>query len=275
MMNGLNLNTTTSNANSTSRIREWARVSKPEGLDSTKQTKEIPVNNEFLKARISGSSLKVDLPKSVDEYTDNFKGVIAHELDRLGITLGEDESLEIGIDENALIHITGLKDDSKARALEDELNTVRAVSTKDGSSKMVVKNMYATSFYINSDYAKSTTSFAESQSRANLIELKSTMNDFVKKMTGSDIDYSKMKLEDDGTITGYPKELAWIFEKNFNANPTTDAERESYATADSVLRLSKRLLKAGYDNIPDIKGLGTSFSFKNTDFLKKSIDIQV
>ncbi len=205
-------------------------------------------------------------PKSIEDYNEHLRSNVASTMQRLGITLDDDEELVVGLDANSRITVAGLKDGEKAAALAKALNTARAVRLGGAKEeKALDKNIYADNFYGNSDYANSADSFEETRRRAGLIRLKDTANDTIRSLTGVDIDFSKLSLNDQGGVTGYPAELAWIFEGNYNAGAATDADKQRYATGHAVNHIVKTLLNEGYDTIPSVSDLGVSFTYGKND----------
>lgn len=222
--------------------------------------------NEF-----NEGGLKVFKPESVADYNDHLRGNLTTVMERLGYSLGDGEELTISIGADNLITVSGFKDSAKSKALFKEMNTARAISPSGSKmEKSVTKNLYDTTFYINSSYAKEADDFSQARTRADLIRLKNTASDTVCNLTGVDLDFAKLYRDDEGRVQGYPDELGWIFRGEYNQAPQSDTDKQRYGTARSIGSIVNRLLDAGYDAIPEVGELGVSFIYGKDGALRSA-----
>ena len=208
-----------------------------------------------------------EAPATIEGYSKALQDKVGAAMERLGIVLGEDETLEVSMDANRLIAVHGLQDESKATALAEMLNIVNVVSVSGKSyDTQIQKNMDTKVFYLNSEYARSATTFEEAIRRAELITLKDSAYDTILLQTGVGLDIGSLARDESGAISGYPDELAWIFEGDYTLAPKTDAEKQAYAVAKSVLHIVGALLDAGYGNIPNVQDIDVRLQYTGNDF---------
>ena len=212
-------------------------------------------------------------PNSIEGYNSAFQDKVGSAIEQLGIVLGEGELLEVSMGANRLITVDGLQDESKAKALSSLLNTVNMVSVSGKTPDTQIQNNMDTKvFYLNSEYARSAPTFEEANLRAQLIALKDCAYDTILAQTGVGLDISSLTRDESGAIAGYPDELAWIFEGDFSLPPQTDAEKQGFATAKSVLHIVGALLDAGYDDIPNVQDIDVRFHYTGDDFGRTGFD---
>ena len=179
------------------------------------------------------------------------------------------DTLEVSTTADGQLAISGLKNDSDnmrpATALNRIISNKCLLSTKKdlGGNSRAAAHMQLM-FYRNSDWAKSAETESEKTSRAALIRTKSTATQTVKDFTGVDLDFSKLYRKEDGSIGGYPEELAWHFEASIlPVLPLTKLEGEAL----TIRRLADMFLEVGYDNIPNLGDLDFSVKFDKSDFI--------
>jgi hypothetical protein len=115
--------------------------------------------------------------------------------------------------------VSGLKDGAQAKKLEDSLNANISTRLFDHTIKKPL--------YLNSDYTGAGTAFYDILNRASLVDLKATASESVMNKTGTYMDFSQLYRTEDGKIAGYPKELSWIFEGNYDiSNPAVANDRD-------------------------------------------------
>jgi hypothetical protein len=209
-------------------------------------------------------------------FDSGFKNLIEYTMNKLGIDFQDMEEIEIGLNGNGQMTVSGLKSESDNKKLAEELNhivsTISPLDNKEVMSGEGTTRMQAWTqrmFYLNSDWAMSADDEFERSNRANLISMKNSAGKVTKELTGIDLDFSQLYRTEDGKIAGYPEELAWYFEaditiptNHYQASKLT--EEETHALV--IRNYANRLLDAGYNNIPSVNELNVVFKFNKSSF---------
>jgi hypothetical protein len=236
-----------------------------QSLFSTHQQKKmpevennIPVNEEKAALLEAMSKIPFKHITNVEEANANLKHYVEQAMKDTGIVIGDDETLELTMGKDSRVKVGGLKDEAQTKKLEDRINA----NTTTRLFHFTVK----IPFLLNSDYSKGEADFNDMFNRAVLIDMKDTASKVVMERTGVSMDFSQLYRTEDGKISGYPKELSWIFESDYDiSNPAITNDKD--ATALTVLKYANSFLDApgGYESIPNIEDLGT-FRFTKSDF---------
>ncbi|MDR2905823.1 MAG: hypothetical protein LBU73_07710 [Helicobacteraceae bacterium] len=223
-----------------------------------------PVNEDKAALLEAMSKIPFKHITSVEEANANFRHTVEEAMKEAGITLGEDETLELTMGAEGRVKVGGLRDDARANKLEDVLN-------KNTNTKLFHFTVKIP-FFLNSDYSREGTDFNDMlDNRAALIAMKDTASKVVMERTGVSMDFSQLYRTESGKIAGYPKELSWIFESDYDiSNPVVTTDKD--AAALTILKYANSFLNApgGYESIPNIGNLG-AFSFTKSDFARLAI----
>jgi hypothetical protein len=240
-----------------------------------------PNKNHFDEVTLSSAE---QLQGKTTSYTSqNFENIlkswIENAFSETGLATQDFETVEIGLDIDGRMTVSGLKNDNDnlklAAALNKKSSTTSALTGGIGGDKDFssgVSRLQAWTrrmFYRNSDWAKSAANEFERNNRAELIYIKNNASKSTEEYAGIVLDYSKLYRTEDGDIAGYPEELAWYFEAEIDMpnayEPSKTTEKEKHALV--IRNYANMLLDAGYDNIPDINSLDIIFKFTKSDFL--------
>ena len=219
---------------------------------------------------------------NAENFESVLKNLIKDTMRETGIGFQDIEELQIGLNKDGQMTVSGLKSDADNQKLADALNhMVSTMSPLSGSNKVLsvspetpgaitrLQAYVQRMFYRNSDYAMSATNEFERDNRATLIYLKNNAAKLTKDYTGIELDFSQLFRTEDGKIAGYPNELAWYFEANISKpdinNPSQTTKDEGYALA--IRHFANALLDAGYNNIPSADNLNVVFKFNKSDFI--------
>lgn len=198
------------------------------------------------------------LSVSVESQNGAFKEKVLQAMENTGVYLRRDETLEISLKTNRQIAVRGLGEERSAK-LEDELN------------KTAGRNHLKT-FYLNTEYARAANDFQEASRRANLIKVKDTAVETIRQQTGVIVCLDNLHRDEKGMITGYPQELAWVFERGYDPESATAEDLAKYSAASTARHYIELLVDEGMDKIPDVKDLDVVFRYTNGDFVK--IDVK-
>jgi len=204
-------------------------------------------------------------------FDDEFKNFIEYAMNKLGIDSQDMEEIEIRLNDNNRMTVSGLKSESDNKKLAEELNRMVLTIVPFGDSGKFYTSLPPEDyrglahidrmFYYNTDFAMSADDEQERNKRAYLIELKDRADRSMKE-NGIDLDFMQLYRTEDGKIAGYPEEVAWYFEADID---TPTANKDWMALA--VRRYANEFLDAGYDNIPNVNELNVVFKFNQGSFV--------
>lgn len=233
--------------------------------------------------QLKGSRLQENMSYNAENFESVLKNWIEDAMHKTGMDLQDIEELEIGLNRDGQVTVSGLKSESDNQKLAEALNhMVSTMSPLSGSNKVLsvssetpwvktrMQSYVQRMFYRNTEYALSAADEFERNSRATLIDMKNNAAKITKSYTGIDLDFSRLYRTEDGKIAGYPEELAWHFEADItiptNSNQESKlAEEEKRALV--IRNYANRLLDAGYNNIPSVDDLNVVFKFSKSDFI--------
>jgi hypothetical protein len=213
------------------------------------------------------------------------KNMLKNALAETGLTGQSFETLEIGLDKNKTLTVSGLSSDSDNRKLADTINDMLAnrspfgsvytnnktneTSEKSGMYKTRMQAWAEKLFYKESEWSLSGETEHDKSHRAELIRAKYEAPQFAEKNTGMTLDFSKLYRSEDGKIAGYPEELSWYFEQEIEepsiTNPKEPTKQEGYALI--IRKYAEDFLEVGYENIPDADSLNHTFKFSMSDLM--------
>ena len=233
--------------------------------------------------QLKGSRLQENMSYNAENFESVLKNWIEDAMHKTGMDLQDIEELEIGLNRDGQVTVSGLKSESDNQKLAEALNhMVSTMSPLSGSNKVLsvssetpwvktrMQSYVQRMFYRNTEYALSADDEFERNGRATLIGMKNNAAKITKSYTGIDLDFSRLYRTEDGKIAGYPEELAWHFEADItiptNSNQESKlAEEEKRALV--IRNYANRLLDAGYNNIPSVDDLNVVFKFSKSDFI--------
>jgi hypothetical protein len=233
-----------------------------DSIELTSTEQEDPVKQ--LLRNLSGSA----------KFDNEFKNFIEYAMNKLGIDFQDMKEIEIGLNGNGQMTVSGLKNESDNKKLAEELNHIVSTISPFGNKVMSGENTTRTQawiqrmFYMNTDYAMSAADESERNKRAALIQIKDGADKYTKEH-GIDLDFSQLYRTEDDKITGYPDELAWYFEANIvMPNNQEQASRftEKEQVALALRYYANALVDAGYDNIPNVYDVNVVFNFNTSSF---------
>ncbi len=268
-------NTIYERQNAEARAKFWAQVEADNpGVHHDTGEKNI----DMIKAAMTKTSdtyyKHYKTPESLDQFTaqiqDRMNIIFKHE----GIVLRDDEKFNITISQKTFMaggqehvrevySIDGLEDKEKQAKIEFAINIGHVIEGKTfGMSNQSIKSAY----YMNSDYAKDSDTYRETQHRGYLIDLKDRLGD-MSDLAGVPIDFKTLHIDEDGKFQGYPKELEWVFTGDFSKAPSHFDDINKIQFSTQVLHPIREFLAAGYYNIPEMSREDVTFSFSNKEGL--------
>ncbi|MFO6497150.1 MULTISPECIES: DUF4885 domain-containing protein [Bacillus] len=200
---------------------ESEAVAKKDTLTISKQAEEAQKNGQSGKPRMNGAQFAI-----YSLYVDRqrLSSTIEETLSENGITLAENESIQIHIDEKNNITVEGTLDDQKRVQIEKALNGVEQLGAR----------LLSHSDYVDEQNGKPVDKAAYE---------KWHVNEFLKTMAG--LTLSDVSLNEAGDIIGGNEKLEKVMQAA--ANPKSDLDR----SCRSMLKKLKNVLAKGPDTIPD------------------------
>lgn len=195
----------------------------------------------------------------IESYTARAEYSIKAILEHEGITLKDDKTFYI-TSENGKKTISGLADTEKQKRIEQAINTSHIID-KDYNASVLGLDMLN---FINTDWAKAGVDLIDSQLRAILTQQKPTAQQELKDLLGIEIDLSKIYLDENGKISGYPPEMEQRIGDGWNPNTRGDGIYLSQLGM-QVHHTLELIGRYGFDNIPDMDESDIYLSYSNQE----------